>query len=127
MGKPVKGISSVRNPVAAYGGDDAEPSSGLRIYAPRSALLLGRAISLADMEAAAAEVEGVRAVRCEWQWNLKQQRPRVEVWYIRDAPLVQDITRKLTRLSDSVTPIGCRASQSRSPRCCLSIEIDPRR
>jgi hypothetical protein len=127
MGKPVKGISSVRNPVAAYGGDDAEPSSGLRTYAPRSALLLGRAISLADMEAAAAEVEGVRAVRCEWQWNLKQQRPVVEVWYIGDAPLVQDITKKLSRLSDSVTPIAVEQAIALPSVLSLSIEIDPRR
>ena len=127
MGKPVKGISSVRNPVAAYGGDDAEPASGLRTYAPRSALLLGRAISLADMEAAAAEVEGVRAVRCEWQWNLKQQRPLVQVWYIGDAPLVQDITERLRMLSDSVTPIAVEQANELPSILSLSIEIDPRR
>jgi hypothetical protein len=127
MGKPVKGISSVRNPVAAHGGDDAEPASGLRTYAPRSALLLGRAISLADMEAAAAEVEGVRAVRCEWQWNVKQQRPLVEVWYIGDAPLAQDITQRLRGLSDSVTPIAVEQAIALPSVLSLSIEIDPRR
>lgn len=127
MGKPVKGIFSVRNPVAAYGGDDAEPASGLQTYAPRSALLLGRAISLPDMEAAAAEVQGVRAVRCDWQWNVKQQRPLVEVWYIGDAPLVQDITKKLRGLSDSVTPIAVEQAHALLSVLSLSIEIDPRR
>jgi hypothetical protein len=127
MGKPVKGISSARNPVAAYGGDDAEPASGLRTYAPRSALLLGRAISLADMEAAAAEVGGVRAVRCEWQWNVKQQRPLVEVWYIGDAPLVEAVTKKLRGLSDSVMPIAVEQANALPSVLSFSIEIDPRR
>ena len=127
MGKPVKGISSIRNPVAAHGGDDAEPGGRLRIYAPRSALLLGRAISLADMEAAAASVGGVRAVRCEWQWNVKRQRPLVEVWYIGAAPVAKDVLKKLRGLSDSVTPIEVNQANPLSSTLSLSIEVDPRR
>jgi len=127
LGKPVKGISSVRNPVAAYGGDDAEPASNLRSNAPRSALLLGRAISLADMEAAASSVDGVGAVRCEWQWNVKRQRPLVEVWYVGDAQIAVDVTRKLRGLSDSVTPIEVEQAISLPSTLSLSIEIDPRR
>ena len=127
MGKPVKGISSVRNPVAASGGDDAEPASGLRTYAPRSALLLGRAISLDDMAAAAASVGGVRAVRCEWQWNTKRQRPLVEVWYVGDASIAKTVSQKLRGLSDSVTPIEVEQAVSLPSTLSLSIEIDPRR
>jgi hypothetical protein len=127
MGKPVKGISSVRNPVAAGGGDDAEPASGLRTYAPRSALLLGRAISLADMEAAAAAVGGVRAVRCEWRWNIKRQRPLVEVYYIGAASVAQNVVKKLRGLSDSVTPIEVDQATALPSVLSLSIEIDPRR
>lgn len=127
MGKPVKGISSVRNPVAASGGDDAEPAGGLRIYAPRSALLLGRAISLADMEAAAAGVGGVRAVRCEWQWNKKRQRPLVQVWYIGAASVAKNVTQKLRGLSDSVTPIEVEEAIPVPSTLSLSVEIDPRR
>jgi hypothetical protein len=127
LGKPVKGVSSVRNPVAAYGGDDPEPASNLRGNAPRSALLLGRAISLVDMEAAASSVDGVRAVRCEWQWNVKRQRPLVEVWYVGDAQIAVDVTRKLRGLSDSVTPIEVEQAISLPSILSLSIEIDARR
>ncbi len=127
MGKPVKGVSSVRNPVAAGGGDDAEPADGLRTYAPRSALLLGRAISLADMEAAAASVGGVRAVRCEWRWNIKRQRPLVEVYYIGAVSVAQNVIKKLRGLSDSVTPIEVDQATAVPSTLSLSIEIDPRR
>jgi hypothetical protein len=127
LAKPVKGITAVRNPVAAGGGDDAEPASGLRTYAPRSALLLGRAISIPDMEAAAASVPGVRAVRAEWRWNEAQQRPVVQVWYIGAASVRKDVVAKLNGLSDSVTPIAVDQAIAEPATLSLSIEIDPRR
>src|SRR6266566_804918 len=127
MSKPVKGITGVRNPVAASGGDDAEPQSGLRTYAPRSALLLGRAISIPDLEAAAASVPGVRAVRAEWRWNQLRQRPLVQVWYLGAATVKKDVIAKLNGLSDSVTPIEADQAASVPATLSLSIEIDPKR
>jgi len=58
VAKPIAGLKGVRGPVGAYGGADAEPLASLRKYAPRSALLLGRAVSLPDLEAAAASYTG---------------------------------------------------------------------
>jgi hypothetical protein len=127
MAKPVKGVASVRNPVAASGGDDAEPASGLRTYAPRSALLLGRAISIPDMEAAAASVAGVRAVRAEWRWNELRQRPVVQIWYIGAATVAKDVIKKLRGLSDSVTPIAVDEAMPVPGSLALSLEINPRR
>ncbi len=127
MAKPVKGISAVRNPVASSGGDDAEPATGLRAYAPRSALLLGRAISIPDMEAAAASVAGVRAVRAEWRWNEARQRPLVQIWYIGGKPVAQDIVTKLKGLSDSVTPVEVDQAKPVVRTLSLSIAIDPKR
>lgn len=127
MGKPVKGIKSVRNPVAAAGGDDAEASSGLRTYAPRSALLLGRAVSIQDMEAAAATVGGVRAARVEWRWNNLRQRPVVQVWYIGAAAVAATVSQKLRGLSDPATPIEVSQAQPTPVTLSISIEIDPRR
>ncbi|HMG73703.1 MAG TPA: hypothetical protein VK582_09390 [Pyrinomonadaceae bacterium] len=126
LGKPVKGIRSVRNPVPASGGDDAEPASGLRTYAPRSALLLGRAISVADMEAAAASVGGVRAVRAEWRWNQLRQRPLVQIWYIGAAGVALTVSQKLRGLSDPTTPIEVDQAQAVPASMSISIEIDPR-
>jgi hypothetical protein len=127
MGKPVKGIKSVRNPVAASGGDDAEPASGLRTYAPRSALLLGRAVSIQDMEAAAATVGGVRGARVEWRWNKLRQRPVVQVWYIGAASVATTVSQKLRGLSDPATPIEVSQAQPTPVTLSISIEIDPRR
>jgi hypothetical protein len=127
MAKAVKGVISVRNPVAAAGGDDAEPASGLGTYAPRSALLLGRAISIPDMEVAAAGVGGVRTVRSEWRWNAVRQRPVVHVWYIGDAAIIGDVTKKLRGLSDGVTPIAVDEAIPVPSTLSLAIETDPRR
>lgn len=126
LSKPVKGIKSVRNPVMASGGDDAEPASGLRIYAPRSALLLGRAISILDMEAAAASVGGVRAVRAEWRWNELRQRPLVQISYIGAAGVATTVSQKLRGLSDPTTPIEVDQAQAVDAALSISIAIDPR-
>jgi hypothetical protein len=126
LGKPVKGIKSVRNPVAATGGDDAEPASGLRTYAPRSALLLGRAVSILDMEAAAASAAGVRAVRAEWRWNALRQRPLVQIWYIGAASLAATISQKLRGLSDPTTPIEVEQAQPVPLTLSVAVQIHPR-
>lgn len=127
LAKAVKAISSIRNPVAAGGGSDAESADSLQTSAPRSALLLGRAISLDDMEAAALTVGGVRAARCVWQWSAQRQRPVVEVWYIGATSIAGNVLQKLRGLSDSVTPIKVDTAVSLPTVLSLSIEIDPRR
>jgi hypothetical protein len=127
IAKPVTGINTVRNPVAASGGDDAEPPSGLRTYAPRSALLLGRAISIPDMEAAASSVAGVRAVRAEWRWNESRQRPLVQIWYIGGSSVADDITAKLSGLTDSVTPFEVDEALPVVSTLSLAIETDAKR
>ena len=124
--KPFKGLKTVRNPVAAFGGDDAEPADGLRTYAPRSALLLGRAISLLDMEAAAAG-NGARAVRAEWRWNEVRQQPVVQIWYIGDPTLAPTVAQKLRALSDPSTSIVVDAAQPVIGTLSISIETDERR
>jgi hypothetical protein len=61
IAKPAPGLRGVVNPIAASGGADAEKADEIRRLAPRSALLLGRAVSIQDMEAAASAVPGVIA------------------------------------------------------------------
>jgi hypothetical protein len=126
MARPVKGIKTVRNPVAASGGDDPEPASRLRTYAPRSALLLGRAISIQDMEAAAA-TGGVRAVQAEWRWNKLRQRPVVQIWFVGDASIAPKVRQKLIGLSDPTTPIDVETALPVRSTLSIDIEIDPRR
>ena len=85
ISKPVKGLQSVNNMLAAFGGADAEPADGLRTFAPKSALILGRVVSLKDMEALAAQFPGVRAVKAEWRWNSGiQQAAALHIFYVGD-------------------------------------------
>jgi hypothetical protein len=124
LAKPVPGLRSIRNPVAAYGGDDGESGSSLAIYAPKSALLLGRAISIQDMEAAAASVGGVRAVSAGWHWNEQRQQAVAQIFFIGDPSLAGLITQKLKSLSDPTTPIAVDPATPVSRTLSLQIEID---
>ena len=126
LGKPVAGLRALRNPVAAAGGADAEPASGLRKYAPRSALLLGRAISLLDFEAAAASVGGVRAVRADWRWNLLRLRPGAQLYYIGDTGLDPIITQRLRGMAEEDVPIDVVPATPIPKTLAIQIEIDPR-
>ncbi|MFO1302118.1 MAG: hypothetical protein U1F54_00220 [Burkholderiales bacterium] len=125
LAKPVQGLSSVRNPLAAFGGADPESASALAAYAPRSALLLGRAISLPDFEAAAASVPGVRAVAADWRYSTLGQRPMVHLYYIGDAQLANTLRARLMQLSDPTTPIAVEAAVGDVTRIAMDIAIDP--
>lgn len=105
IAKPVPGLKNVRSPVAPYGGADAEAAGSLQKYAPRSALLLGRAISLADLEAAAASYSGVRAAAAEWRWSADLQVPAAHIWYLADGDLTELILTELRSLTQPDTPI----------------------
>src|SRR5262249_4352089 len=105
LGKPFKGLKGARNPVAASGGSDREPPEALRTSAPKSALLLGRAVSIQDMDAAAARVPGVRAAQAEWAWNEARQRPVAHVWYIGAPGIAQMVRQTLRGLTDPTVPI----------------------
>lgn len=136
LGKAIKRVKSVRNPVASSGGDDAESANGLRIYAPRSALLLGRVVSIQDMEVAAATVGGVRAVSAEWRWNKLRQRPVVQIWYIGDAALAAKVNQRVRALADPATPIEAEQAQpvllpaqpvDLPVTLSIALAVDPRR
>lgn len=126
LAKPVTGLKSVVNPVAGYGGADAEGSDSLRKYAPRSALLLGRAVSLLDLEAAAANVGGVRAVRAEWRWNEQRQRPVAQIYYIGDPGLDDLITQKLRNLAEEDTPIDVAPATALERTLAIQVTVDPK-
>ena len=126
LAKPVKGVKSVKNPVAASGGDDAEAAENVREYAPGSALILGRAVSIQDMEAVAARVSGVRAVQVEWRWHERRQRPVVQVWYIGEAGIEPTIEERLRDVSDPSTPIDVDRANGQETKLSLDVEIDER-
>ena len=126
LARPVKGLTGVRSPVAAGGGSDAENPDQLRTYAPRSALLLGRAVSVDDMQVVAAGVPGVRAATAEWRWSKDKQRPVVQIWYIGDASASTTVSQRLRRVSDPTTPIAVAVATPIVLRLAIDVEIDTR-
>ncbi len=123
--KSVKGVAGQRNPLAAYGGSDAESESGLKKYAPKSALMFGRAVSLVDYEASAAGTSGVTAARATWAWSQTQQRPVVQIAYIGDAALGANILERLQSISAVGVPFNVIAASPRSLALHVTVEVDP--
>lgn len=126
LAKPLKGLTGVLNIVAASIGDDAEPADDIREFAPRSALLLGRAISIEDIQVAAARVAGVEAAHAEWRWQQTRQRPGVQVWYLGDDTNKPEVHKKLRLLTDENTPIAVDVVIKIPLGLLLDIEIDER-
>ena len=127
IAKPVKGLKSVRSPVEPYGGADEEPADSLQKFAPRSALLLGRAVSLADLEAAAASYAGVRAVAAEWRWSSELQVPAAHVWYLADGDLTELILNYLSGITQPNTPIQVERAVATTPTLSIQLTPDPKR
>lgn len=127
LARPVPGLASVVGPVAAGGGADAEDAESLRELAPRSALLLGRAISIEDMEVAARLTPGVVTARADWAWDGVRQRPVVKVWILGGAGVVDTVTARLKALADPDTPIGVSDAVAVAATIAIDLELDPRR
>lgn len=126
LARPVKGLTGVQSPVAAKEGADAESAEDLRDLAPRSALLLNRAVSIQDMQAAAARVPGVRGSSAEWRWNQAKQRPVVQVWYIGSYAIAEDVEQAIRRLVDPTTPLAVKVASPLPLWLMIHVEIDER-
>lgn len=124
--KPVKGLQSVKNMLAAYGGADAEPAGDLRTNAPKSALILGRVVSLKDMEALAAQFPGVRAVKTEWRWNNGMQQAAAHIFYIGADGIQSALSQRIRNLADPTINIVIEKAASKSLHVSLNVQIDPR-
>jgi hypothetical protein len=125
IAKPVQGLQSVRNPMPASGGDDAEPAAQIRGNAPKTALILGRVVSIQDMEAVAFSLPGVRAVQAEWRWNSEKLRPAAHIWYIGETGIEKTLTQRLRNLSDPTTSYQVQKATPIPAALTLDILVDP--
>lgn len=126
LSKPVKGLQSVKNIVAAFGGADAEPGSEIKKNAPRSALVLGRVVSLKDMEAVAASFPGVKAVQADWRWNHQKQTACAHLFYIGDDGIQAGLSQRLRSLSDPSVSITVEQAKPVPIYLSLTVRIDER-
>ena len=83
--RPQQNLASIHNPVAVWGGADAEQPADVRSDAPKSVLTFGRAISGDDYETVAALAPGVTRARAYWTWDDAHQRSLVKVYVGDDA------------------------------------------
>jgi len=121
----VKGLRSVRAPVAADPGKDPDLPEQLRTNAPRTALLFGRAVSAADFEALAREQPGVVQTKTEWLWIPAQMRAGVVVQYIGEAdPAV--VAEALRAQADPTVPIDVMRAQPIATTVSAGVEVDDR-
>ena len=97
---PIKGLKNILNPVAAGGGADRETTEESRTAVPKSAMLLGRIVSIRDVEAAVSAVPGVRAIRVEWLWSKTRQAPMMHVFYIGEETIRSLVIQRLNSISD---------------------------
>ena len=125
LAKPVKGITSVLNPVAAAGGADRQAASQVRMFAPRSALLFGRAVSIADVEALAAGQPGVQAVQARWTWDGQMQQPVIQIWFNGPDSISTTVLQSLRAATAPSTPIRATSATPIPVAMSVSVHVDP--
>ena len=105
LAQPFPGLRAVRNPLAVGGGADPDPPEQIKRYAPRSVLTFGRAVSVADFEAIAAQVAGGARVRASWAWDNARQRTAVTIRVGGDAATIKTVTDTLAVSGDPNRPV----------------------
>jgi hypothetical protein len=119
------GLRSVLNPVAVSNGADADPPDQIRQYAPRSVLTFGRAVSVLDYEALAAQAPGVTRARAAWSWDDTRQRTAVTVYVGDDAGAVASAKSVLTAAGDPNRPVSVVLASAIPVFLYLAIVVTP--
>jgi hypothetical protein len=103
--KPQQNLASIHNPVAVWGGADAEQPADVRSDAPKSVLTFGRAISADDYETVAALAPSVTRARAYWTWDPAHQRSLVKVYVGDDAGAAASASSALAGAEDPNRPV----------------------
>lgn len=119
------GLRAVLNPVAVGGGADPDPASQIRRYAPRSVLTFGRAVSVFDYEAMAAQAPGVTRARAVWAWNDARQRTLVTVYVGDDSAAVTSARQTLAAAGDPNRPVAVVPAVAVQASITLTLIVTP--
>jgi Baseplate J-like protein len=119
------GLRSILNPVAVGGGADPDPPNQIRRYAPRSVLTFGRAVSVFDYEALAAQAPGVSRARAVWAWNNVRQRALVTVYVGDDAAASTSARAVLAAAGDPNRPVTVVQATPMTATLSLTLIIKP--
>lgn len=119
------GLKSVLNPIAVSGGADADPADQIQRYAPRSVLTFGRAVSVFDYEALAAQAPDVTRARAAWSWDDTRQRTAVTVYVGDDAGAVASAKEVLAAAGDPNRPVSVVAATAIPLLIFIALVVTP--
>ena len=123
--KPQPNLASVHNPVAVWGGADAQQPADVRTNAPASVLTFGRAISADDYETIAALAPGVARARAYWTWDEGQQRTLVKVYVGDDAGAATSARAALAGADDPNRPVAVAQATPIELEVACTLEVSP--
>jgi predicted phage baseplate assembly protein len=119
------GLRGVLNPLAVGGGADPDPPDQIRRYAPRSVLAFGRAVSVFDYEAIAAQAPGVTRARAVWAWNDARQRALVTVYVGDDSAAATSAKSVLAAAGDPNRPVQVVQATEVAVALSLTLTLTP--
>jgi predicted phage baseplate assembly protein len=125
IAKSYPGLRSVLNPVAVGGGADPDPPQDIKHYAPRSVLTFGRAVSVFDYAALAAQTPGVTRARAVWAWDDVRQRSLVTVYVGDDSGAFQAARTALSAAGDPNRPILVKLATPVAVSLTLTLVVVP--
>jgi uncharacterized phage protein gp47/JayE len=125
IAKSYPGLRSVRNPVAVSGGSDPDRPDQIQRDAPRSVLAFGRAVSVFDYQALAAQVPGVTRASAVWGWNDARQRSLVTVYVGDDSGAAAAATKALAAVGDPNRPVQVKLATRIKVALRLTLLVTP--
>ncbi len=125
ISQSLPGLQTILNPVPVSGGSDPDPAALLQQYAPRSVLTFGRAVSVFDFEALAAQAPGVTRASAIWTWDAPTQRAGVTVYVAGEPNIVPSVQTLLTASGDPNRPILVQPATKKSVTLTLTLVLNP--
>jgi hypothetical protein len=119
------GLQAVVNPVAVSGGSDADPASLIRQYAPRSVLTFGRAVSVFDYQALAAQAPGVSMAQAVWSWDEMNQWAGVTVYVAGQSGVATSVQALLNAAGDPNRPVRVLTATAITVTLTLALIVTP--
>ena len=124
---PQQNLTSISNPVAVWGGADAQQPEDVRRNAPASVLTFGRAISADDYETVAALAPGVDRARAYWTWDAVHQRSLVKVYVGDDAGAAASARSALAGAEDPNRPVVVAQAMPLELTLACTLAVAPNR
>jgi predicted phage baseplate assembly protein len=126
---PVLGVRSVRNPVAAEGGDDPEPQDEARRNAPLTVLTLDRVVSLRDYEDFARAYAGIAKALAAWVWTGETREVFLTVAGPEGRPVgegpLENLVAALRAAGDRHLPLRVEEYERAYFGITAKVEVDP--